>query len=76
MNDLLNLNKLNLKEIVSGQQLESKIFTIDENKCLSYSRPSMTKFLMFGGGDETTSSNASYIFRGKYTQKLISKHTN
>ena len=34
MNDLQNLNKSNLKEIVSGQQLESKIFTIDENKYL------------------------------------------
>jgi hypothetical protein len=76
MNDLLNLNKSNLKEIVSGQQLESKIFTRDENKYLSLGTLFMTKFLMLGGEDETTRSNASYIFGGKYTQKLISKHTN
>jgi hypothetical protein len=57
-----------LKEIIAGQQHESKIFTTDENKSLLLGTLIMVKSLILGGGDETlaTGSNASYIIKGKY----------
>jgi hypothetical protein len=59
-----------LKEIIAGQQHESKIFTTDENKSLLLlGTLIMVKRLILGGGDETckaTGSNASYIIKGKY----------
>jgi hypothetical protein len=36
MNALLQRKGSGLKDINAGQQLESKIFTIDENKVLSF----------------------------------------
>jgi hypothetical protein len=57
-----------LKEIIAGQQHESKNFTTDENKSLLLGTLIMVKSLILGGGDETlaTGSNASYIIKGKY----------
>jgi hypothetical protein len=72
------LNRQALKEIVSGQQLESKMFTIDENTYLLLESWNIVKCLMLGGGDETckvTGSNASYIIKCKYRQKSISIYT-
>jgi len=53
MNALVQKKGLKLKDIVAGQQLESMIFTTDENKISFFGTEQRCKCLMLGGGDET-----------------------
>jgi hypothetical protein len=42
-----------LKDINAGRQLESKKFTIDENKVSFFGTEQRCKCLILGGGDDT-----------------------
>jgi len=53
MNPLLQKLGCKLKDIFAAQQLESKIFTADENKVSFFGKERRCKCLTLGGGDET-----------------------
>ena len=88
MNALLMIKYFKLNEIVEGQQLESMIFTRDDNKESLWGKDSVwgkdlfdsSKCLMRGGGDVTCDSigfGASYIIQGKvHTKITINNYTN
>jgi hypothetical protein len=53
MNSLVQKKGFKIKDIDAGQQLESKIFTTDENKISFFGTQRRCKCLILSGGDET-----------------------